>query len=127
MYNQFGSQFTPQFMQQPQPFQPWGQNAQRQEIIKVNGENGARAYQMAPNSSALLLDESAPLVWLIQTDGAGYKTATPYTIAPYQAQPAPNYNSLDYRIKRLEDMLDGKKPDAGNTRRGKQATVDAAE
>lgn len=29
----------------------------RSEIVKVNGENGARAYQLAPNSSALLLDE----------------------------------------------------------------------
>ena len=29
----------------------------RSEIVKVNGENGARAYQLAPNSSTLLLDE----------------------------------------------------------------------
>lgn len=127
MFNQFGSQFTPHFMPQPQPFQLWPQSPQRQEITKVNGENGARAYQMAPNSSALLLDESAPLVWLIQTDGAGYKTATPYTIAPYQSQPAPDYNSLDERIRKLEEMLNGKKPDAGNVKRGKQSTVDAAE
>ena len=28
----------------------------RSEIVKVNGENGARAYQLATNSSALLLD-----------------------------------------------------------------------
>ena len=27
----------------------------RSEIVKVNCENGARAYQLAPNSSALLL------------------------------------------------------------------------
>ena len=44
----------------------------RSEIVKVNGENGARAYQLAPNSSALLLDESSPIVWLVQSDGAGY-------------------------------------------------------
>jgi hypothetical protein len=35
---------------------------QRQEVVRVNGRNGAEAYQMAPNSSALLLDESAPVV-----------------------------------------------------------------
>ena len=90
MFPQY-NQFAPTFMQpQAQPFQAWGQSPQRQEIIRVNGENGARAYQMAPNSSALLLDESAPLVWLVQTDGAGYKTEAPYTITPYQAQPAPD-------------------------------------
>lgn len=127
MYNQFGNQFTPQFMPQQQPFQPWGQNLPRQEIIKVNGQNGARAYQMAPNSSALLLDESAPIVWLVQTDGAGYKTEVAYSITPYQTQPEPDYNSLVDRIKRLEDILDGKKSDSGSPKRNKQSAVDAAE
>ena len=56
----------------------------KQEVVRINGQNGAQAYQMAPNSSALLLDVSAPLVWLVQSDGAGYKTCTPYTIAPYE-------------------------------------------
>lgn len=120
MSNQFGWPNNPQFMPQAvQPFPMWGQNLQRQEIIRVNGENGAKAYQMAPNSSALLMDESAPLVWLIQTDGAGYKTAVPYTIAPYQSQPAPDLNDLEDRIKRLEEMINGKKSDAGRTRGGK--------
>lgn len=126
MFNQFASQYQP-YMPQQSSFQPWGQTPQRQEIVRVNGENGARAYQMAPNSSAMLLDESAPLVWLVQTDGAGYKTATPYTISPYQSQPAPDYNSLDERIRRLEDMLNGQKPDAGNVKRNKQTTGNAGE
>ena len=127
MFPQY-NQFAPTFMQpQTQPFQTWGQNPQRQEIIRVNGENGARAYQLAPNSSALLLDESAPLVWLVQTDGAGYKTATPYTIAPYQAQAEPDYASLEERIKRLEDMINGQKSDAGYVKRNKQAGGNSGE
>lgn len=122
MFPQY-NQFTPSYMQpQTQPFQPWAQSQQRQEIIRVNGENGAKAYQLPPNSSALLLDESAPLVWLIQTDGAGYKTTTPYTIAPYQTQPAPDYNSLAERIQRLEDAINGRKPDPAGVKRGKQST-----
>ena len=122
MFPQY-NQFAPSYMQpQAQPFQPWGQSQQRQEIIRVNGENGAKAYQLPPNSSALLLDESAPLVWLIQTDGAGYKTTTPYTIAPYQTQPALDYNSLAERIQRLEDAINGRKPDSANVKRGKQST-----
>ena len=120
MNNQFGWSNNPQFMPQAvQPFPMLGQSLQRQEIVRVNGENGAKAYQMAPNSSALLMDESAPLVWLVQTDGAGYKTAVPYTIAPYQSQPAPDLNDLEDRIKRLEEMINGKKSDAGRTRGGK--------
>ena len=44
------------------------------EVIRVNGKNGAEAFQMPPNSSIILLDESAPLIWLKMTDGAGYPT-----------------------------------------------------
>jgi hypothetical protein len=56
----------------------------QQQVVRVNGKNGAEAYQMAPNSSILLLDETAPIVWLKTTDGAGYPTVTPYDIAPHQ-------------------------------------------
>lgn len=114
MFNQFGmGQGSP--FGYPAPSVPaWGGNLQKTEIIRVHGENGARAFQMAPNSNVLLLDESAPLVWLVQTDGAGYKTVTPYTIAPYQAAPAPDLGSLEGRIKRLEDMLNGWKPNVAD-------------
>ena len=124
--NQFGIQMQPQYAPQGQSFLNWGQPAQRQEIVRVNGENGAKTYQLPPNSSALLLDESAQLVWLVQTDGAGYKTAVPYTISPYQAQPAPDLHTLEERISRLEEMINGKKPDAGYAKRGKP-TGDTAE
>jgi hypothetical protein len=83
----------------------------RMEIVTVNGENGARAFQMPPNSRILLLDENAPLIWLAQTDGAGYKSVTPYTITPYQPEQPDDTKSLEARIKRLEDMLNAK-PDS---------------
>ena len=125
MYNPY-QPFNTQFMPQQQTFQqPWGQNLQRQEITKVNGANGARAFQMAPNSSAILLDESAPIVWLVQTDGAGYKTEVPYSITPYQAKSVPDLNDLNERITRLEEMLNGQKPDAGSPKRGKQSSGSA--
>ena len=56
------------------PYTPYSQT----KIVHVNGENGARTFQMLPNSDVLLLDDTAPIVWLAQTDGAGYKTITPY-------------------------------------------------
>lgn len=76
-----------------------------QQIVRVNGENGARTYQMMPNSSALLLDETAPLVWLAQTDGAGYKTVTPFKIEPYVPEPEPDFKDILKRIERLEGRL----------------------
>lgn len=82
--------------------------APKYDIVKVNGENGARAFQMAPNSNTLLLDETAPIVWVAQTDGAGYKTVTPYTITPYKPEPPVDIKDLDARIKRLEEVLNDK-------------------
>lgn len=78
---------------------------QKTEIVKVSGENGARAYTMPPNSSILLLDEQNPIVWLKVTDGAGYPTITPYQITPYQAEKEPDYKSLEMRIAKIEEML----------------------
>ena len=83
----------------------------RQEITRVNGRNGAMAIQMAPNSSVLVLDETAPLVWLCQTDGAGYLTAAPFDIAPHQEAPQVSVNDLSARLTRLEEIVNGK-PDA---------------
>lgn len=90
-----------------QTFQP-----PRYEIIRVNGENGARAFQMAPNSTALLLDDTAPIVWFVQTDGAGYKTETPFLISPYQPTPPVDVNALEERIQRLEAMIHEPNPTA---------------
>lgn len=92
--------------------------APRCEIIHVNGENGARAFRMAPNSQCLLLDDTAPIVWLAITDGAGYPTLTPYSITPYQAAPAPDFSDLDSRISRLEAIVNGGKPDTAKNAAG---------
>lgn len=95
--------YNPYSMMNPYLTQPLQQP--KQEVVKVNGENGARALALGPNSSALALDESGLLVWLIVTDGAGYKTVAPYDITPHQAAPAPDYTTLESRIKRLEEAI----------------------
>ena len=95
---------------------------QPSSVIKVNGENGAKAFSIGANSSALLLDESGLLVWLITTDGAGYKTVTPYDITPHKAEPLPDYGSLENRIKRLEDMINVTADSSAARRRNDTAT-----
>ena len=96
--------YTQQFQQLPQ-FQQTMQMSQ--QVVKVHGEEGARAYQMGANSSALLLDESGTMVWLATSDGAGYKSVSAYDIIPHKTVPAPDYGSLEDRIKKLEEIVDG--------------------
>lgn len=75
------------------------------EVIRVNGENGVDAFQMGPNSSVLLLDETAPIVWLVQTDGAAYKTKTPYDISLHLPEPAPDVKGMEDRLLSIDNRL----------------------
>lgn len=96
----------------------------RQEVVKVNGEPGARAFPMGANSSALLLDVSGTIVWLVTTDGAGYKTVAPFDITPHQEAPAPDFTSLESRIARLEERINGASTtgDPANAQRSSEPT-----
>ena len=102
------------------PMGNYGQNtqqyAQKQEVIKVNGRGGAEAYQLAPNSSILLLDEKDPIIWLKTTDGAGYATVTPYSITLYQPEPPIDIRSLEARIVRLEGRFNEQSDNTGSWR-----------
>ena len=77
----------------------------KQEVIKVSGRNGAEMFQMAPNSSVLLLDTTAPIIWLKTTDGAGYPTITAYDIALHQEPKQVDLASLEKRLLRLEAKI----------------------
>ena len=103
--------------------------AQRYEIIRVSGRNGAEAFQMSPNSQVLLLDETAPLIWLKTTDGAGYPTLTPYDIAPAQTQEqkeASKIEALEKRIASLEEILN-EKSNSGSSKSKQTIRPDAAD
>lgn len=98
------------------------QQAQKQEIIKVNGKGGANAFQLAPDSSALLLDTSAPIVWLAQTDGAGYKTLLAYDIKPHEEEKEVDvYKSLEDRITKLEETVNAKSNSTNAKRKSEPA------
>ena len=111
-------------------FNPYGFMQQQQvpsvqqpvvQVVRVNGENGARSYQIGANSSALLLDESGKMVWLVTSDGAGYKTVSAYDIVPHQEEPKPDYTNLESRIqaveKRLEEFVNGNTRNTNATRK----------
>ena len=129
MYDNYG--YGQPMMQQMQMRQnDWQQrmqsrNAPRYEVIQVNGENGARAFAMAPNSSALLMDATAPIVWLCTTDGAGYLTASAFDITPHQAEKPVDVRTLEERIERLEAKLNEQSDAAPAKRRAARATNDA--
>ena len=66
---QYQNPFLPQMQPNPYAMMPQ-QQAPVLQVVRVSGRGGAEAFQMGPNSSALLLDESGTIVWAVTTDGA---------------------------------------------------------
>lgn len=114
-YGNYG--LTPQVPTQP-----------RSEIIRVHGEEGAKAYQLPPNSAVLLLDDTNPILWFKSTDGAGYPQVTAYDITPHIdtkeiVQPSADYQALEERISKLERRLNNGKSYSGTTRQAQPANA----
>lgn len=81
--------------------------APRLQIIRVNGEAGARSIMMAPNSDQFLADTTnSSRIWVAQTDGAGYLTITPLDVTVHQDAPPVNLTDLEERIKHLEEQYE---------------------
>lgn len=68
---------------QTQPQQP-----PRDGLIRVTGMEGARAYQMPPNSAVALFDGGQDIFYVKTTDGAGFPTIRAYAFTPLQDQAA---------------------------------------
>lgn len=77
-----------------------------QQVVRVNGEASAQMYNLPPNSSALLLDNEQPIVYLLQTDGAGYKQISKFKIEPFVEEPMPDLKNFEERLRAIEERLD---------------------
>lgn len=93
---QYQSSMQQYYSQQSTPSLP------AQQILKVNGEESVRQVRMAPNSSALAMDTTAPIVWLLVSDGVGSVTSTPYDISEHKMD---QRHSLEERILILEEKI----------------------
>ena len=82
---------------------------QARHVTKVNGRAGAESFTLPPNSDDILLDMNEPVIYFIQSDGAGYKTITSYDISIHkEVNQTDLYNTLDQRITKLEEVINGK-------------------
>jgi hypothetical protein len=111
-YPNFNNPYTPQFNMQGMP--------PKTEVVRVNGRNGAETYQLPPNSSILLLDTTAPAIWLKTTDGAGYPSLQAYGITPMKD--GSPIKSIEDRLTRLEEIVNAE-PDSRSVK-SKQSNVE---
>jgi hypothetical protein len=100
-------------------------NVMEKHVTKVNGRAGAEAFALPANSDDFLLDINDPVIWFVQTDGAGYKTVTPYDISPHkEVKQEDVIKSMEDRITKLEEALrNGKSNYAANPKQSKSGNV----
>ena len=77
----------------------------QRQVEQVNGKESLDRIQMAPNSSMLVMDTTAPLVWLCVSDSVGSITKTAYDITLHKDAPPVDVGSLDSRVAALEAAI----------------------
>ena len=90
-YNAYQPVGTPQqfAMDQMQQFQQRAQMQQGMQLIRVTGMDGAKAYQMPPNSVVPLFDADNDIMYVKSTDGAGFPTIRAFAFQPVEDKQEP--------------------------------------
>ena len=81
----------------------------RDGLIRVTGMEGARAYQMLPNSAVALFDGGQDVFYVKTTDGAGFPTIRAYSFQA-QAMGASDYVTRAEFDQLKEMIVHGKQP-----------------
>ena len=85
--------------------QPAAPTLPQQQIIQVNGKASVDTIQLAPNSSLLAMDTTAPIVWMCVSDGVGKVSSTPYDIVEHKEKPPIDVSSIEERISKVEKII----------------------
>ena len=94
-------------------YQPYQQPINN--LTRVTGIEGARMYQMPPNSTVALFDGGEDIFYVKSTDGAGFPTIRAFRFEEIQQQPVPQadyvtheeFAALSRKIDVLMDALGG--------------------
>ena len=90
-------------------FQP-----QRQELIKVNGIEGAKNYPLSPGSTVALFDAESDIMYIKSMDAGGFPSIRTFTFSEAMSTPPSDVetriSSLETEIAQLKEALNGIKP-----------------
>lgn len=103
MYNPYQQQYS--MFQNPQNILP------QQQIMQTNGKPTFDTFRMPPNSSILIADTSAPIVWKCTSDGLGNVSSEAFDITPHKDASVLDVSAIttilsemNTRITKLEEM-----------------------
>jgi hypothetical protein len=83
-------------------------------LIRVTGMDGAKMYQLSPNSAVALFDANEDIFYIKTTDGAGFPTIRSYKFAPIDMQNQINQLQLQSALAGVVRYPNGFVYNAGN-------------
>lgn len=130
-YSPAGSpqQFAMNQMQDYQQRMAMSQQPQQMQLIRVTGIDGAKAYQMPPNSVVPLFDADNDIMYVKSTDGAGFPTIRTFTFQPVEnptAQDQQYVTRAEFKnamMQLKEAISDGQQPVRKSTSKSAAATT----
>lgn len=91
-----------------QPFQ------QKQELIRVNGIEGAKNYPLSPGSTVALFDADSDTMFIKSMDAGGFPSIRTFTFMETTSNPMDmtetRLTALENEIATLKEALNGIKP-----------------
>lgn len=108
-YNQYGYNNPLQTQQFARPYSsstytapmPQTPQAPVDNLIRVTGLDGAKAYQLPPNSSIALFDANNDIMYIKTTDGAGFPSIRAFSFSPIEAAQNDHPSTNDF-VQRSE-------------------------
>lgn len=77
----------------------------QQQILQANGKASIDALRMAPNSSVLVADQTAPIIWKCVSDSLGNVSATAFDVTPRKTESEIEKENLMNTLKDIADRL----------------------
>ena len=75
-----------------------------QNLIRVNGIDGAKAYQMSANSTVALFDTNEDIMYVKSTDGAGFPSIRTFSFTEIKENTKVSQNSDYISRQEFEDF-----------------------
>lgn len=76
-----------------------------QQILQANGRASINALKMSPNSSALIADQTQPIVWKCVSDSLGNVTAEPFDISPHKDEAIVKEEAMNTLLVDINERL----------------------
>ena len=118
--NAYGNPYNPVQTQYPNTYAAQttiAPQAPVDNLIRVTGIDGAKAYQLPPNSSIALFDSNNDIMYIKTTDGAGFPSIRSFSFTPIDTAQTVERTSdyvqrpeFDELVAQVKELINAQQP-----------------